>query len=73
MIVPTKQQQGLLKGLLNDDVWVSLLNDIEADRLIRPWKPSMKLSEDEKNAQWIFDSGIKRGISDILTLFRLTT
>ncbi len=73
MTVPTKRQQSFLKGLLNDDDWVSLLNDIEADCKIRPWKPSKEKSEDEKNSQWIFDSGKQRGISDILTLFRLTT
>ena len=73
MIVPTKRQQSILKGLLNDDDWVAMLNDIDKDCEIRPWKPSKEKSEDEKNSQWIFDSGKQRGVSDILTLFRLTT
>ena len=67
----TKQQEGILRGLLNDDDWVALLDQIENDRTIKPWKPGK--SEDEKNSQWIFDSGRQRGVSDILTLFRLTT
>lgn len=67
----TKRQEGILKGLLGDDAWVDLLNQIEADREIRPWKPGK--SEDEKHAQWIYESGRKRGISDILTILRLNT
>ncbi len=73
MIVPNKRQQGILRGLLNDDEWVSLLNDIETESQIRPWKSSGEKSEDEKHSQWIHDSGRQRGVSDILTLFRLTT
>ena len=72
-MILTKRQQGILRGLLNDDDWVDLLDQFEADCKIRPWKPSKEKSEDEKNAQWIFDSGKQRGVSDILTLFRLTT
>lgn len=72
-MILTKRQEGILKGLLNDDDWVALLNQIEADRQIRPWKPSKEKGEDEKHSQWIFDSGKQRGASDILTLFRLTT
>ena len=68
----TKQQEHLLKSLLNDDVWLSLLDDIEAARPIRPWKPSEKLDEADKNAQWIFESGIKRGWNDLVTIFRMT-
>jgi len=69
----TKRQEGILKGLLNDDDWVDLLEQIEADCEINAWKPGKNVSEDHKNAQWIYDSGRKRGILYILTLFRLTT
>ncbi len=72
-MILTKRQEGILKGLLNDDDWVALLEQIEADRQIKPWKPSKEKSEDEKNSQWIYDSGRQRGVSDILILFRLTT
>ena len=67
----TKRQEGILKGLLNDPDWVALLDQVEADREIKPWKSGK--SEDEKHSQWIYDSGRQRGVSDILTLFRLTT
>ena len=72
-MILTKRQEGILRGLLNDGDWVDLLDQLEADCKIRPWKPSKEKSEDEKNSQWIFDSGKQRGVSDILTLFRLTT
>ena len=72
-MILNKRQEGILRGLLNDDDWVDLLDQFETDCKIRPWKPSKEKSEDEKNAQWIFDSGKQRGVSDILTLFRLTT
>ena len=72
-MILTKRQEGILKGLLNDDDWVDLLEQIKADREIRPWKPSTEKSEDGKHSQWIFDSGRQRGVSDILTILRLNT
>ena len=69
----TKRQEGILKGLLNDPDWVALLDQVEADREIKPWKAGSKLSEQEKNSQWIYDSGRQRGASDILTILRLNT
>ena len=72
-MILTKRQESILKGLLNDDDWVALLEQIEADCEIKAWKPGKNVNEDHKTAQWIYDSGRKRGISDILTTFRLTT
>ena len=72
-MILTKRQEGILKGLLNDDDWVDLLKQIEADYEIKAWKPGKSVSEDHKNAQWIYDSGKQRSVSDILTTFRLTT
>ncbi len=72
-MILTKRQEGILKGLLNDDDWVALLKQIEADYEIKAWKSGKNVSEDHKNAQWIYDSGKQRSVSDILILFRLTT
>ncbi len=72
-MILTKRQEGLLRDLLNDDVWVSLLDQIEADSEVRPWKPGGKAAEDEKQSKWVYDSGIKRGKSDLLTIFRMNT
>lgn len=67
----TIRQEGILKDLLGDDDWVALLDQFEADREVKPWKPGKNVSEEQKNAQWIYDSGAKRGVSDILTILRL--
>ena len=69
----SKRQETILKNLLDDDAWVDLLNQIEADAEIKPWKASEKKGEDEKNAQWIYQSGMKRKVSDLLTIFRMNT
>ena len=69
----TKRQASLLKNLLADDSWVDLLDQIEADAKIKAWKPSKDKGEDEKNAQWIFSSGMQRKASDIVTIFRMNT
>ena len=67
----TTRQEGILKGLLNDLDWVDLLNQLEAEHKIKPWRSGK--NEDDKHSQWIYDSGRQRGISDILTILRLTT
>ena len=72
-MILTKRQEGILKGLLSDDAWIDLLNQLEADHEVKPWKSGKNATEDEKRAQWIYDSGKQRGISDILTIFRLNT
>ncbi len=69
----SKRQEIILKNLLDDDAWVALLDQIEADAQIRPWKPSKDKGEDEKNAQWIYQSGMQRKVSDLLTIFRMNT
>ncbi len=72
-MILSKHQEGILKGLLNDDEWVALLEQIEADFEVKAWKPGKNVSEDSKNSQWVYDSGRKRGVLDILTIFRSTT
>ena len=69
----TTRQKSLLKDLLGDDAWVSLLEQIESDREVRPWQSGGEQSEQEKNSKWIYESGIKRGVSDILIILRLNT
>ena len=69
----SKRQESLLKNLLDDDAWVALLDQIEADAQVKAWKPSKDKGEDEKNAQWIYQSGMQRKVSDILTIFRMNT
>ena len=66
------RQKGILKDLLGDDDWVSLLAQIEQESEIKPWKPGGASTQEEKEAKWIYESGARRGKSDILEIFRLT-
>ena len=50
-MILTKRQQSLLKGLLDDPNWQDLLDQIEADAEIKPWRPNGKLSEEEKKSR----------------------
>lgn len=72
-MILTKRQESLLKRLLDDPDWQDLLDQIEVDSAIKPWRPSGKLSEEEKKSQWVYESGIKKHASDILTIFRMNT
>jgi len=67
----TKQEEIFLRNLRNNDIWMSILDKAEADQEIKPWKPGEKQNEDEKNAHWVYDSGRKRGVLDLLTIFRM--
>lgn len=71
MIQLTKPQENLLKDLLRDSDWISLLEAIEKERELKPWKPGPEDDEEKKRAKWIYESGILRGISDTLTTLRL--
>ena len=67
----TKHEEILLEKLLDDPVWISLLEHIKTDSEVKPWKPGGEKDEEAKRSQWIFDSGIKRGVSNLLDIFSL--
>ena len=67
----TKHEEILLEKLLDDPVWISLLENIKTDSEVRPWKPGGEKDEEAKRSQWIFDSGIRRGVSNLLDIFNL--
>ncbi len=70
MIQLSKQQENLLMDLARDPEWMALLDAIGKERKVSPWKPGTD-SEDQRQAKWIYESGILRGISDTLTTLRL--
>lgn len=63
------EQENLLKELRGNRAWISLLESIEESHEIRQWKSGD--DEEAKRAKWIFESGIQRGISDMLVILRL--
>ena len=65
----THEQENLLKELRGDRTWISLLESIDKSREVKQWKPGD--DEETKRAKWIFESGIQRGISDMVVILRL--
>lgn len=70
-MIPSKREQTLLKELSNDPIWTGMLDKIESDCAIKPWKPGSEVSEEEKKSRWINESGIQKGVSRILEILRL--
>ena len=68
-MIPSKREQTLLKELSNDPVWTAMLDKIESDCAIKPWKPGG--DEEEKKSSWINESGVQTGVSRILEILRL--
>ena len=66
----THEQENLLKDLLGNQAWISLLKELEIHE-VKPWKPGKDDNEEAKRLKWVFESGIQRGISRTLTILRL--
>lgn len=61
------KQKALLRQLLNDPIWVSILDELDTECQITPWKPGIEgKAEDAKTAKFHYDSGKLRRNDEIL-------